>query len=346
MDPERYAELMRARDATPEPDVPDLPDPRPLPVVAESSEFAVELLERTADEPWTGGELLVLFEEAALADLRRHIAERRSSRALSAEIGFRIDHYLLPEESGPAVEASSGRILLSVRDTACDSLERLEGLIRRTRELYPEHRLHGVLPGQIHRIVGSEGTAPAVMMGRLRGAGLDGLRGLDASVLAERVRSALHPEGPSAHEWISIAEEAVMAGLSFGVTLTVAGREDFHDRVEHLLRVRETHAKHGRMDEFSLRFSPTDTPSRPGPEQLADYLRTTAIARIALGDEVAIAVETMFLDREEAQECLLCGADRLLGGTARGESALQDAAELADWITSANLKAAALGRTN
>lgn len=79
MNPERLHELL-ARKTADGADGVDSPRIEPLTVPSGSTDFALELLVQEDGDRLAGGELLCLFEEAALEDLCAAVAERRDAR--------------------------------------------------------------------------------------------------------------------------------------------------------------------------------------------------------------------------------------------------------------------------
>ena len=90
MDPARFQELVdiKERQAAPAP-APVVPDPIRLPV--RSSDLALELLEEAKERRLGGGEILVLFEEAALHDVGRIAHQLRLERAPADTVTYIID---------------------------------------------------------------------------------------------------------------------------------------------------------------------------------------------------------------------------------------------------------------
>jgi cyclic dehypoxanthinyl futalosine synthase len=102
--------------------------------------------------------------------------------------------------------------------------------------------------------------------------GLELLSGEGAEILNDRVRTILAPEKTKAREWIEICEEAHYVGLKTIATMTFGNIETYYERVEHLLRLRESQDKTGGY----VGFIPNNS------EDEIDYLRMIAIAKIGL----------------------------------------------------------------
>lgn len=325
MDPERFRQLVDLKEQQEA-----LRDPAP--VVAEpirlpkrSSDLARELLDEALDRRLAGGELLILFEEAALHDLGRAAHELRLRRADPDVVTYIIDRnvtytnlcyadckfcafnrhlddddsYLLDLETIVAkcrtvTEAGGNQILLQGGHHPKQRLGYYEQMLRGIKTAYPDLWIHGFSPSEIQHFARLNGLPAPVVLQRLKEAGLDSIPGGGAEILSDRVRRILAPGKAMSGEWIEIMEQAHMAGLPTTVTMMHSHIETYAERVEHLLRVRESQDRTGGYTAFiPWTFQPGNTPLMDEPELKAavlahgylgasDYLRNLAISRIAL----------------------------------------------------------------
>ncbi|MCP4296398.1 MAG: dehypoxanthine futalosine cyclase, partial [Proteobacteria bacterium] len=116
------------------------------------------------------------------------------------------------------------------------------------------------------------GVTTLEILKKMQADGLELLSGNGAEILNDRVREILVPEKTKAREWIEICEEAHFAGLKTIATMTFGNIETYYERVEHLLRLRESQDKTGGYVGLIL--------SKSADQK--DYLRMTAIAKIGL----------------------------------------------------------------
>ena len=107
------------------------------------------------------------------------------------------------------------------------------------------------------------------MLQKLKAAGLDSVPGGGAEILSDRVREILAPGKTMSGEWIEISELAHRVGLPTTVTMMFCHIETMVERVEHLLRVRESQDRTGGYTAFiPWTFQPANTPLEKRPELL------------------------------------------------------------------------------
>ena len=188
-----------------------------------STEIVLEILGESQKRRLTGGELMLLLEEAALYDLE--IAANKLER--------RVVDYSALQNRVDGMQITPDGVYSSARETGVTTLEVLK---------------------------------------KMQADGLELLSGEGAEILNDRVRTILAPEKTKAREWIEICEEAHYVGLKTIATMTFGNIETYYERVEHLLRLRESQDKTGGY----VGFIPNNS------EDEIDYLRMIAIAKIGL----------------------------------------------------------------
>jgi 2-iminoacetate synthase ThiH len=188
-----------------------------------STEIVLEILGESQKRRLTGGELMLLLDEAALCDLE--IAANKLER--------RVVDYSALQNRVDGMQITPDGVYSSARETGVTTLEVLK---------------------------------------KMQADGLELLSGEGAEILNDRVRTILAPEKTKAREWIEICEEAHFAGLKTIATMTFGNIETYYERVEHLLRLRESQDKTGGY----VGFIPNNS------EDEIDYLRMIAIAKIGL----------------------------------------------------------------
>ncbi|MCP4145795.1 MAG: hypothetical protein GY752_11005 [bacterium] len=188
-----------------------------------STEIALEILGESQKRRLTGGELMLLLEEAALCDLE----------AAADKLERGIVDYSSLQNKVDDTQITPDDVCCSAEETGVTTLEILK---------------------------------------KMQADGLELLSGNGAEILNDRVREILVPEKTKAREWIEICEEAHFAGLKTIATMTFGNIETYYERVEHLLRLRESQDKTGGYVGLIL--------SKSADQK--DYLRMTAIAKIGL----------------------------------------------------------------
>jgi len=295
MDPLKYQELMQLKAQAPQ--EASLVEVDSYRVPAQSTAFAGELLEAALSRRLTGGELLVLFEEASLNDLGATAQSLRFARTDPKIVTYIIDRnvtytnlcyadcqfcafnrhqgdgddYLLSLteilEKCRSVDAAGGnQILLQGGHHPKKRLGYYEELLVGIKDEWPQMWIHGFSPSEVQHFSRLNDISTAAVLRRLKAAGLDSVPGGGAEILSDRVRKILAPGKAMAGEWIGIMEEAHAAGLPTTATMMFAHIETYAERVEHFLRVRESQDKtHGYTAFIPWTFQANNTPLMNDP---------------------------------------------------------------------------------
>jgi cyclic dehypoxanthinyl futalosine synthase len=182
------------------------------------------------------------------------------------------DAFLLPQEEilakcGGVVAAGGTQILLQGGHHPTARLDHYEAMLRGVKEAHPQLWIHGFSPPEIDHFARLNQLTPRQVIERLREAGLDSIPGGGAEILSDRVRRLLSPGKTSAADWIGIMEEAHGLGLPTTVTMMFQHVETYPERVEHLIRVRESQDRTGGYTAFiPWTFQPEHTPLQQMPE--------------------------------------------------------------------------------
>jgi FO synthase subunit 2 len=191
----------------------------------------------------------------------------------------------------------------------------------------PGIHLHAFSPQELLYIAESDGLPLAVVVQRLRQAGLASVPGTAAEVLSEPLRQVLCPEKLSARSWVAVMLEVQAQGLPATSTLMAGHIESTADQAAHLLTLLQIqrHAFEQGQPGFSefvlLPFvgqqAPAPLRQRVGRDQpdLQAMLVLTAMARLVLGPWIRHHQPSWVkLGLAGATEALRWGADDL-GGT-------------------------------
>jgi cyclic dehypoxanthinyl futalosine synthase len=351
------------------------PEPAPLgltqPVVASiqvSPPEVHEILAQAGERRLTGGEILLLFEEAAVHDLGRVAHQLRLQRCDPAIVTYVVDRnvtytnlcytdclfcafnrhqddddaYLMDSEEILAkvktvVAAGGTQILLQGGHHPRQQLEDYAAMLRDIKTSFPQIWIHGFSPSEIKHFAKVSKQTIRTVIRRLKAAGLDSIPGGGAEILSDRVRDILAPRKTTATEWIEIMEMAHTEGLPTTVTMMFSHIENYPERVEHLLRVRESQDRTNGYTAFiPWTFQAAHTPlARKRPDLLAqveargyqgavDYLRTLAISRIALDNIRNLQASWVTQGKAIGQLTLFFGANDL-GSTMMEESVVSAA---------------------
>jgi cyclic dehypoxanthinyl futalosine synthase len=157
-------------------------------------------------------------------------------------------------------------------------------LMRYIKRYHPIH-IHGFSPSEVDFFSTVFRMDAREVIRELRAAGLDSIPGGGGEILVKRVRDIVAPKKAGADRWLEIMELAHNEGMKTSVTMMYGIGETLAERIEHLTRVRELQARTGGFTAFiTWPLQPEHTPSMSHMPKLGavDYLRTVAIARIAL----------------------------------------------------------------
>jgi cyclic dehypoxanthinyl futalosine synthase len=291
MDPAKYRELVDLKQSEIAEAQPQLIEVEPCRVPSESSSLAVELMSEALSRRLTGGELIILFEEASLHDLGRTAHRLRLERSDPDTVTYFVgrnvtytnlcyvdcgfcafnrhqgdgDEFLLSldeilEKCRTVDSAGSSQILLQGGHHPQKRLDYYEDMLRVIKENWPSIWIHGFSPGEIQHFAGLNGMEVITVLEKLKTAGLDSIPGGGAEILNDRVRQILAPGKTTSDEWIQIMETAHLVGLPTTVTMMFAHIETYAERVEHFLRIRESQDKTAGYTAFIPRtFQPGGT---------------------------------------------------------------------------------------
>jgi cyclic dehypoxanthinyl futalosine synthase len=190
-------------------------------------------------------------------------------------------------------------------------------LLRYIKEHHPIH-VHGFSASEIEMMSRVSRLPVDEVLRQLREAGLDSIPGAGAEILVDAVRDYIAPKKIDSNRWIEIHEAAHEAGLHTTATMMYGVGESWEDRLEHLLKLRDSQARslargRGHYTAFILwSFQPSHTEMESWNLELGtgmDYLRGTAIARLLLDNFDNVQVSYVTQGPKMAQIALTCGAN-------------------------------------
>lgn len=193
-----------------------------------------------------------------------------------------------------------------------------EQLFRDLKAICPTLKLHALGAPEVAHIARISGLSTCDTLRRLMAAGLDSLPGAGAEILDPEVRRALSPAKPSVEEWLRVMHEAHMLNLPTSATMMYGHIETPHQRVDHLLRIRDLQAQcppghHGFIAFIPWIFRSTDTElerqgvvTRFSP---LEYVRLIAVSRLVLHNIDNIQASWLTVGKQTAQVALHSGAN-------------------------------------
>ncbi|MBI9079049.1 MAG: aminofutalosine synthase MqnE [Pseudodesulfovibrio sp.] len=156
-----------------------------------------------------------------------------------------------------------------------------------------------------------EETTTINVLLRLNKAGLDMLAGGGAEIFNPYIREQICPRKSTAKEWLAIHEEAHQLGMKTNCTMLFGHIESHEDRIDHLVRLRESQDRGGGYTCFiPLPFLTENSQlSIEKPLTGLEELRTIAISRLMLDNISHIKAYWVMLGVKQAQAALKFGAD-------------------------------------
>jgi cyclic dehypoxanthinyl futalosine synthase len=333
----------------------------PTPLVDDLLQKAV------AGERLEGGEILLLFEEGDLHGLGRAAHDKRLQKCPPDTVTYVVDRninysnvcyvdcsfcafyrhkkdddaYVLEREElhrkiEELLAIGGTQILLQGGHHPNLKLDWYQEMLADIKARYRVH-IHGFSPSEIHHFTKVFKLSTREVIRELQSAGLDSIPGGGAEILTDRVRQILSPTKVDARGWIEVMEEAHALGMKTSATMMFGHVETLPERVEHLLRIRDSQDRTGGYTAFICwSYQPGFTPmSVENHEALTsvpvsshkgslDYLRTLAISRLALDSIDNFQASWVTQGKKIGQLTLFYGANDL-GSTMMEENVVSEA---------------------
>ena len=193
-----------------------------------------------------------------------------------------------------------------------------EKLFSQIKKEYPALRLNALGAPEVAHIAAISGITTLETLQRLRAAGLDTLPGAGAEILSEDVRKRISPAKPSAKDWVLVMHEAHKLGIPTTATMMYGHVETPHQRVDHLITIRDLQAHKPEGSRGFTAFIPwvfCPKGTRLEAEGVAprfsatEYLRIIAMSRIVLHNIQNIQASWLTVGKEVAEIALHSGAN-------------------------------------
>ena len=193
-----------------------------------------------------------------------------------------------------------------------------EALFTQLKREYPTLRLNALGAPEVMHIANISNITPTEVLQRLKAAGLDTLPGAGAEILSEDVRKRISPAKPSARDWVMVMHEAHKLGIPSTATMMYGHIETPHQRVDHLITIRDLQAHKPAEARGFTAFIPWVFCSK-GTElerqgiaprfSATEYLRIIAMSRIVLNNITNIQASWLTVGKEVAELALNSGAN-------------------------------------
>ncbi len=204
-----------------------------------------------------------------------------------------------------------------------------ENICKEIKKEVPDIHIHGFSPEEILYGASRSRVSVEEFLKRMKEAGVDTLPGTSAEILDQNLRDRISPGRISVKDWERIIKAAHKIGIKTTSTMMFGHLETLHDRVKHMIRLRDIQEETGGFTEFvPLGFIPSEAPMykhkvhdgiKAGAEG-NDVLLTHAVARIIFSGYINnIQISWVKEGIGMAQLLLMWGANDL-GGTLINES--------------------------
>ena len=188
-------------------------------------------------------------------------------------------------------------------------------LLRTLKEQMPQVHLKFFTASEIHHLARISKLSIKDTLEALREAGLDSMPGGGAEIFAPETRDKICRGKISAEVWLDIHCQAHELGIPSNATMLYGHIETTEDRVDHLIRLRETQDKSvGFITFIPLAFHPENTRlgHLPSTSGITD-LRNIAVSRLMLDNFPHIRAYWIMVGLKMAQIGLNFGADDIHG---------------------------------
>lgn len=190
-----------------------------------------------------------------------------------------------------------------------------EALLAGLKRTFPQVHLHAFSVPEIWFLAKLEKMPVREIIERLMASGLDSVPGGGAEILEDDTRRRILSRAKaSTGQWLAVHREAHGLGLRTTATMMFGVGEPTSARVEHLLGVRDLQDGTGGFTAFipwTFQDSNTRLEGEIEPAGGFDYLRTLAIARLALDNVDHVQGSWVTQGAKIGQLSLLFGADDL-----------------------------------
>jgi cyclic dehypoxanthinyl futalosine synthase len=183
-------------------------------------------------------------------------------------------------------------------------------LLRYIKRHHPIH-VHAFSPSEIEFFSKRYRMTIDDVVVELQKAGLDSIPGGGGEILVDRVRKLVAGKKVMTDAWLAVMDSAHRQGMKTSATMMYGLGETDAERVEHLMRLREQQSRSGGFTAFICwPLQPEHTEMAHVPKtDAATYLRTLAIARIALDNFANLQSSWVTMGMKIGQVALHFGAN-------------------------------------
>jgi aminodeoxyfutalosine synthase len=188
-------------------------------------------------------------------------------------------------------------------------------LMRRFKEAAPHVQLSLFTAAELDYMARRHRLGYPELVAKLKESGLDNVNGGGAEIFAEATRAKICQNKVTTENWLAIHEELHRQGIASNATMLYGHIESLEDRLDHLIRLRESQRRSPGYNAFiPLAFHPDGNEMNDcGWTSGLDDIRTFAVARLMLDNFDHVKAYWMIQGLKVCQVALQFGADDMDG---------------------------------
>lgn len=187
-------------------------------------------------------------------------------------------------------------------------------MILKVRKTFPNIHIKAFTATEIEYFSRISGKSINNVLIELKKNGLDTMPGGGAEIFDSGIRNKLCPEKLSGKGWLSVMETAHNLGIKTNATMLYGHIENYEQRVDHLMKLRELQDKTKGFQAFvPLAYHPKNTDIGGVYSSGIDDLKIIAVSRLVLDNFQHIKAYWVMLGEKLSQLALLFGADDIDG---------------------------------
>ncbi len=253
-------------------------------------------------------------------------------RDLGDAEGYVLPWEVIDQKCQELVDQSGTQVLLQGGLNPDLKLEYYQELIQRIQTKFAL-TVHGFSPSEVHYLARISRMSVPECLQALKDAGLKSIPGGGGEILADRVRRVIGKGKVLTDQWFAVMEAAQELGMNTTATMMYGHVETLEERVEHLLRCRDSQDRFGGYSAFiHWDFQPDNTSLGTDVTTGAhhhlgtglEYLQIMAVARLLLDNFRNLQVSWVTQGPKLAQAALHFGGNDF-GGTMMEENVVSAA---------------------
>jgi cyclic dehypoxanthinyl futalosine synthase len=232
-------------------------------------------------------------------------------RGPKSDEGYVLPREVLLQKVRETVDLGGNQILLQGGLHPKFKLSWYEEMLADIKGEFPQVNIHGFSPPELYHFTKVNNLPLAVVLQRLKEAGLGSIPGGGAEILVDRVRHEITRGKVMTDDWLNVMRVWHQMGGISTATMMFGHVETLEERIEHLQRLRDLQDEtHGFTAFICWTFQPEHTGmSEIPPAGSFEYLKTQAVARLYLDNFPSIQSSWVTQGLKIGQLAMLFGAN-------------------------------------